>query len=66
MTRRSGMLGTSARRTAAAALAVAAFTGLLGGCGGGGEDDGDGPDVVETSAPGVENDGETDNDGDGD
>ncbi|WP_449062436.1 hypothetical protein [Planomonospora algeriensis] len=59
------MLGTSARRAAAAALAMAAFTGLLGGCGGG-EDDGDGPDVVETSAPGVENDGETDNDGDGD
>ncbi|MFC4059926.1 hypothetical protein ACFOWE_16595 [Planomonospora corallina] len=59
------MLGTPGRKTAAVALLVAALTGALGGCGGGDEEP-ETPDVVETGSPGVEDDGETDNDGDGD
>ncbi|GGS66688.1 hypothetical protein GCM10010156_26950 [Planobispora rosea] len=57
-------------RTGSKALLAAGVTALAvltAGCGGGDGGDGDTPDVVETTgAPGVENDGETDNDGDGD
>ncbi|GAA3154404.1 hypothetical protein GCM10010466_51710 [Planomonospora alba] len=60
------MLRTPVKRTAAIAALMAAFAGALGGCGGGGDEDAETPDVVETGSPGVENDGEVDNDGDGD
>jgi len=65
--RRLQMLArTTTRKAALAAATMAALVGLVGGCGGDGDDDvNDGPDVVNTTGPGVDDDGGMDDDGDG-